>query len=1053
MFSEARIHLLRRLGCMSLFLLAANGYVQGAEPPSGSVGAEGDTLSWSGGPFTSANPAPGTCTEGVTCDTFQLNLAIPSGKVGRVNFEIHWESTTNDFDLFVFDANGNEVDSSGAGATESEQVAIGGLRPGIYRVVTNAFATVNAPYDGMITLQEIADAPAEEELSLSGAIRFGDDTIVDFGSGGGEPFIRADNEGNIFDTSPFGLSTTASLLWKSIDGGRTYIPLGSPIVRDSVVGAGGGDSHVDFDAENRLYFVDLSGACVTAAVSLDGGNTFPPERTNQIVCVSEQNPDAIGDDRQWVGAFGDGIGYATFRNLLGGSFWMFKTANAGLTWDGGRLLGSVSQSGPFQVDKQKRQITVTTESGATRTGAAILSYQVFYRGSNLRVFRVADFDDGSPLVIDDLGIVDPGESVSNVFPVLAVDRGGNLYAAWSQGAHTVFMAASSDLGETWSAPVKVSTSAGTNIMPWIEAGDPGRVNIVWYHGSLKGNPNDPNNEWNIFMGQSVNALTAAPEFRFAQVNQTVIHRGEICLRGLACDIDGADRSFLEFPSVTIDDRGAAVVTFNDNTNQLPVTYVMSSTQAAGPSLFASAGLLGDDPGAVTIEQPEPGQSIEEPAAFAASGTHSLPPANFDRDEAGDARFPDHGPVVGDSIPALDIRSVSVSEDAEALIFRMTMADLGGLATAAAQSGGDGVAFVVQWDHNDDIHWAGAEVRAGVPVFHTGVIGAFSTSPDNPKYYTFRTQPTESLAVEGSIDGNTITVRVPRGVVGSPADGDRLFTVTGYTLSQRGPFTADVEAASDRDLANLPIQVDAAGAFAYTVGEGARRDGVVEVAVDDSGFAQAREAALIDVTGGADRWEATLGELASGPHTLFVRQRIDGREASPTVSVDFEVPATLERIVNDLVRLIADNSTFGDGVAAFDLRIDNTSGTPVFTPLRAEVAELSSASGTVTAANADNGASGVGASWFYDGQLGGDGELSPAETSGVRRLAFDDPGGEPFTVRLDVIGQLERGTGGATSTDGAAGADGEETSSDLDVAAVIFEITVNPLLNTVSVEVL
>jgi hypothetical protein len=1017
---------------LSVLAVAA---AQAAEPPSG-------------GPFTSVNPAPGTCTEGVTCDTFQLNLMIPAGTLGRVNFEIHWQDTSNDFDLFVFDANGNEVDSSGAGSTESEQVAIGGLRPGTYQVVTNAFATVNAPYDGMITLQEIADAPAEEELGLSDEIGFGADTVVDFGSGGGEPFIRADNEGNIFDTSPFGLSTTASLLWKSIDGGRSYIPLGTPVVRDSVVGAGGGDSHVDFDAQNRLYFVDLSGACVTAAVSLDGGNTFSPERTNQIVCVSEQNPDAIGDDRQWVGAFGDGIAYTTFRNLLAGSFWMFRTEDAGLNWDTGRLLGSVSQSGPFQVDKQKRRITVPTESGALKTGEAILSYQVFYRGTNLRVFRVADFDDGAPLVINDLSIVDPGESVSNVFPVLAVDRGGNLYAAWSQGADTIFMATSGDFGATWSAPVRVSTGAGTNIMPWIEAGDPGRVDIVWYHGSLKGNPNDPDNEWNIFMGQSLNALDAVPEFRFAQVNQTVIHRGEICLRGLACDIDGADRSFLEFPSVTIDERGAAVVTFNDNTNQIPVTYVMSSTQTRGPSLFASVGALDTDPGTVTIESPEAGQAM--PPEFIASGTHSLPPANFDRDEVGDARFPDHGPVIGASIPALDIRSVSVSEDAEALIFRMTLADLSGLATAAAQAGGDGVAFVVQWDHNDDIHWAGAEVRAGVPVFHNGIIGAISIRPDNSKYYTFRTQPTESLGVEGSIEGNTVTLRVPRNVIGSPEDGDRLFTVTGYALSQRGPFTADVGTATDRDLANLPIQVDASGAFAYTVGEGARREGVVEVAVDDATFAAAREAELVDVTGGDDRWEAAVGELAAGPHTLFVRQRIAGRDASPAVSVDFEVTATVQRVVNDLVRLIADNSTFDDGVAAFDLRLDNTSDTPVFTPLQAEVTALSSASGTVTVANADNGEPGVGASWSYDGQVGGDGELSPAETSAARRLAFNDASGEPFTVRLDVLGHLEHGSAGTSEADGA----GEGTSSEPgDVTSVVFELTVNPLLNTIRIEIL
>lgn len=1049
-----RTRFLGILGCAGLVIATAGAPARAAEPASGTAGEVGDMLTWTGGPFTSANLSAGTCVEGATCDTFTLNLAIPQFMVARVAFEIHWQDATNDFDLFVFDEDGNERGNSAAGSTESEQVAISGLPSGTYRVVTNAFATVDASYEGKITLQDIAEPPPVEELDLSEQLRFDDETIVDFGSGSGEPFIRADNEGNIFDTVPFGLSTTVSLLWKSLDGGRSFIPLGTPIVRDSVVGVGGGDSHLDFDAENRLYFVDLSGACVTAAVSLDGGNTFPPERTNQLVCASEQNPQAIGDDRQWVGAFGDGIGYATFRNLLSGNFWMFKTADAGLTWDGGRRLGSVSQSGPFQMDKQKRQIAVTTDDDTVRTGEAILSYQIFFRGTNLRVFRTVDFDDGSPLVVDDLSIVDPGVSVSSVFPVLAVDRDGNLYAAWSQAAATIFMATSTDFGETWSDPVQVSASAGTNIMPWIEAGDAGRVDIVWYHGSLKGNPNDPDNEWDILLAQSLNALDAEPELQVAKVNQTVIHRGQICTGGLGCDLAGADRSFLEFPSVTIDRRGAAVATFNDNTNQIPVTYVMSTTQISGPSLFESVGLLGTDPGEVNIEAPEAGQTIEEPAAFVARGTHSLPPANFDLDEAGDARFPDHGLVIGDSIPALDIRSISVSEDAEALTFTMGLADSSGLATAAAESGGDGVAYVVQWEHEDDIHWAGAEVRDGVTVFHKGIVGALSTTLDNPKYYTFRTQPTESLGVEGSIDGDAVTVRVPRDVVGSPEDGARLFTVTGYTLSQRGPFTPDAEGTTDRDIANLPIQVDAAGAFAYTLGEGARRDGVVEVAVDDADFAEPREARLVDVTDGANRWDAELGELATGSHTLFARQRIADRDTSPVVAVDFEVPATVERVVNELVRLIAENSSFAGGVAAFDLRLENTSETAIFTPLRAEVVELSSTSGDVTVANADNGETGVGALWRFDAQVGGDEELSPAETSGARRLEFNDPSGEPFTVRLDVVGHLERGaeSSGSSGDTGTTG-EGEGSPGPTGMDAVILGLTINPLLNTVTVEIL
>lgn len=107
---------------------------QGAEPATGSAGAVGDTLSWSGGPFTSANPGPGTGAEGATCDTFTLDLAIPPGTVGRVNFEIHWQDTSNDFDLFVLER-GRQLGSG------QHRVRAGGDREPAFRHLPGGSAT------------------------------------------------------------------------------------------------------------------------------------------------------------------------------------------------------------------------------------------------------------------------------------------------------------------------------------------------------------------------------------------------------------------------------------------------------------------------------------------------------------------------------------------------------------------------------------------------------------------------------------------------------------------------------------------------------------------------------------------------------------------------------------------------------------------------------------------------------------------------------------------------------------------------------------------------
>jgi hypothetical protein len=61
-------------------------------------------------------------------------------------------------------------------------------------------------------------------------------------------------------------------------------------------------------------------------------------------------------------------------------------------------------------------------------------------------------------------------------------------------------------------------------------------------------------------------------FAVNKVNENTIHTGEICLDGLDCDIstlqgEPRDRSFAEFPSIDIDSRGAAYITYNDSLNQ------------------------------------------------------------------------------------------------------------------------------------------------------------------------------------------------------------------------------------------------------------------------------------------------------------------------------------------------------------------------------------------------------------------------------------------------------------------------------------------------------
>ena len=858
-------------------------------------------------------------------------------------------------------------------------------------------------------------------------------------------------------SSPFGVSTTVSLLWRSTDHGRTFVPLGSPVVRDAITGPGGGDTAMDFDDKNRLYYADLSAACVTTAVSEDTGNTFPLTRTNPIACVGADDPEGVTDDRQWIAAFGDGIGYVTMRNfavgLGSGNFHLFKTNDGGQHWDGGRVIGNVTQSGPVRVDKQLRTVTI---NGAQRN--AILLYQIYYTGSTLKVLRVTDLNDGSPMIVNDLTIPTGGGGIATVFPVLSVDKAGNLYAVWSNGS-TIKMAASADRGEHWTTPAIVNPPAmtGMNIMPWIVAGDPGRVDVIWYHTS---GANNENARWDIDMAQSLDALSGNPAFTTNKVNENTVHTGEICLDGLNCDISTLtgsprDRSFAEFPSIDIDSKGAAYITYNDSTNQLPAPYVMVARQIGGASLFNSVASLNANGGSVTISTPASGDTIRS-TSMSLSGTHTLTPKNFDRDETADANFPDHGAVIGSSIPALDLKSVSLSDDSTSVTVNMQVADLttNALAAAPAQSGGDGLLYLTQMHSGNNVYWVAAEVRAGTARFLTGTLGSINSSTSK-KYITYNPDAANSLSVQGSYTATapgTITMKVPKSLLGNPSAGTVFTSVTGYSMSERGPL-APSAGSGTANPTSLPIQVDAAGALSYTIGDGsAQFNGVVEVSVDDPNFTSPLTANLGDPLN-ANGWSLQLSgsQLVPGPHTAYVRQRINGLAASPAASVAYTVSSTVEQSVTSMVSLVTSNARSALGVSQYDIQIKNNSPATIYPPLRVEVASITSASGRVVVANADNGKTGVGASWDYSTKLGLDNMLTGDEISLPRTLKFTNPNNEAFTVTFNVIGNVDRAAASASSSSGSSGGGGSggTASGGTTPTSILYSIAYNPLLNSVT----
>ncbi len=168
---------------------------------------------------------------------------------------------------------------------------------------------------------------------------------------------------------------------------------------------------------------------------------------------------------------------------------------------------------------------------------------------------------------------------NNVFPALAVDNFGYVYTVWSDN-QSVFLSSSSDLGNTWTAPVRVnsgSTMGKSNVFPWVVADADGHVVVTWLGSSLAGNSNDvaamqptctdgTTNcwaQWSVYMAESVNGHAGVPSFAQHTASDHFIHAGTICTNGTGCS-NGDSRALADFFQVALDPEHRANIAFADD---------------------------------------------------------------------------------------------------------------------------------------------------------------------------------------------------------------------------------------------------------------------------------------------------------------------------------------------------------------------------------------------------------------------------------------------------------------------------------------------------------
>jgi hypothetical protein len=648
---------------------------------------------------------------------------------------------------------------------------------------------------------------------------FGREVIVDHQRAAGEPSISIDSQDRIYVAAPFGFSTTASFVWRSTDHGQSFhlVPGDLATFGKPTTCIGGGDSALAVDTANRLYFADLQGLTnVSNSVSFDQGATWlttcnaandvgvdrpwiatfnDPQNGGALYQTVDQIGQCVGACEQNLGQVGanvveitrsqdgvtftplpaqqiepDGIVSGIVTDSNGGVY----IAHTGLVDSSGNIAGGTDANG-----NDNAVVVVRFPSGySSPVSTPLTTGQTLCQISPSTCTTSVAFR--APLDANGNSTVTVGQD----FSPIAIDRGGNLYLTWSQASvdstgnvsssSQIYMSVSTDHGAHWGSPVRVTAATPTlqtNLFPWIAAGDPGRVDIVWYGTPTLGScPNQPcgssaiQAHWSVMMAQSLNVIVngapnPAPSFTTTQVSEVSNHFGAICTMGLGCTT-GGDRGLLDFLSVTVGLKGEANVVWADavNSNFIGGTssaLIAFNRQIAGPSLYANVGL-------VKGSAPASGSASGSPDAFySANGTTT--PAS----------------------PNLVINSASVTmPDSQHYRFKMNVQNLSTLAVLPTLGGTDAV-WMVRWEVPDPngaghTYFAAMESDAGrVPSFFDGEMSSINTT-----HAKFLTYP-GAHSIQGSFtmgSPGVITLNVPVADVGGNSKAT-LLSITGLTVTQ------------------------------------------------------------------------------------------------------------------------------------------------------------------------------------------------------------------------------------------------------------------------------
>ena len=207
---------------------------------------------------------------------------------------------------------------------------------------------------------------------------------------------------------------------------------------------------------------------------------------------------------------------------------------------------------------------------------------------------------------------------------VSTDTDSNAYHLWTGADEGIYLARSTDSGDTWEQESLRVSPGGviSTAFPQTDAGDPGRFAVTYLgseNASLLGEPDLDGNPWDgnghyapngvhyhLYVTFSLNALDENPVFHTKRLTTDPVQVGAICLNSGDCRSDqgGSNRNLLDFNDLHIDREGRVFIAIADGCTGICASDPAERTPAnsrdklgmmfmldTGPSLYEANGIL------------------------------------------------------------------------------------------------------------------------------------------------------------------------------------------------------------------------------------------------------------------------------------------------------------------------------------------------------------------------------------------------------------------------------------------------------------------------------